>query len=57
MRFHQACRDDVARFCKDVTPGTGEIAMCLNEHTNELSVACSDAMKAARGTEEEKEAK
>jgi hypothetical protein len=57
MRVRQACRDDVAKFCNDVTSGSVGIATCLKEHANELSMPCRDAMKAARGGEEERKAK
>jgi len=37
-----ACREDVAKFCKDVPPGQGNIMKCLKEHENELSPACKE---------------
>jgi hypothetical protein len=36
------CAEDVAKFCKDVKPGKGNIAACLKEHEKELSKACSE---------------
>lgn len=38
--MHRACAADVDKFCKDVPRGHGRIAVCLNEHTNDLSAAC-----------------
>lgn len=35
-----ACKDDVAKFCKDVQPGEGRIIKCMKEHENELSPGC-----------------
>jgi hypothetical protein len=35
-----ACKDDVAKFCKDVQPGQGRIMQCMKEHENELSPGC-----------------
>ena len=57
MRIRTACRDDVAKFCNDVTSGSGGISTCLKKHESELSFACVDALKAARGGEEEKKTK
>ena len=37
-----ACAEDVAKFCKDVKPGKGNIASCLKEHEKEVSQACKD---------------
>jgi len=47
--FLQACRGDVAKFCKDAGPGTGGIEKCLNEHEKELSTTCSERMKMVKG--------
>lgn len=42
----KACRDDAARFCANVPPGKGRVAVCLNEHTPDLSEACKVALAA-----------
>jgi len=36
------CADDIAKFCKDVKPGSGAIVSCLKQHENELSPVCKD---------------
>lgn len=38
--MHRACSADVEKFCKDVAPGHGRIAICLNEHASDLSATC-----------------
>jgi hypothetical protein len=38
--MRKSCAGDVAKFCKDVAPGHGRIAVCLNEHPNDLAPAC-----------------
>jgi len=53
MLLRQACKDDVAKFCKDVAPKTGGIEKCLHEHMGELSPPCGGKLKAV-GTEQEK---
>jgi len=45
----QACKDDAVKFCKDVNPAGGGILGCLNAHENELSAACSESIKTAKG--------
>lgn len=37
---HQACSDDVQKYCKDVKPGRGRIVKCLKEHEKDLSPEC-----------------
>lgn len=37
---HQACSDDVQKYCKDVKPGQGRIVKCLKEHEKDLSPEC-----------------
>lgn len=37
---HQACSDDVQKYCKDVKPGQGRIVKCLKEHDKDLSPEC-----------------
>jgi hypothetical protein len=51
IETHQACKDDVAKFCKDVQPGRGAIPKCLKEHESELSAQCSQKMKAIKKTD------
>ena len=46
-KIRQACRDDVAKFCKDIDPKQGGIAKCLKGHANGLSAACRESMKTA----------
>ena len=36
----EACRDDAAKFCSNVPPGRGRVAVCLHEHVGDLSNAC-----------------
>ncbi len=36
------CAADVQKYCKDVQPGGGRIAICLKEHQNDLSPACKE---------------
>ena len=36
----EACRDDAAKFCTNVPPGRGRVAVCLHEHAADLSEPC-----------------
>jgi len=45
---HQACADDVQKFCKDVKPGQGRIVNCLREHQKDLSPTCQATMTQPR---------
>ncbi len=47
--LRRACRQDSAKFCRDVRSGGGRIIKCLMEHENELSAPCSESMKAIQG--------
>jgi hypothetical protein len=37
---HAACRDDARKFCTNVPPGKGRVAVCLHEHEADLSDSC-----------------
>jgi hypothetical protein len=39
-----ACRDDVAKYCKDVQPGEGRMIKCMKEHEKDLSPGCKANM-------------
>jgi len=43
--MHKSCSADVGKFCKDVQPGHGRIAVCLNEHAADLSPACKKTVE------------
>jgi hypothetical protein len=43
-----SCREDISRFCSDVSPGEGRIGRCLAAHRSELSPVCKDRMQKAR---------
>ena len=42
------CAEDYQKFCKDVRPGEGRAAKCMNEHKDELSDACKQAAEKAK---------
>lgn len=42
------CADDVAKYCKDVTPGGGRLVRCLKQHESELSSECKASQETAR---------
>ncbi len=39
----EACKADIEKFCKGITPGGGAIIKCLKEHNAELSEECKSA--------------
>jgi Cysteine rich repeat len=43
-----ACRGDYDRLCAGVTPGGGRVLACLQNHTNQLSTACGQAVPRAQ---------
>ncbi len=43
--FLDSCREDMAKFCKDISGQSG-IEKCLNEHSGELSSPCGELLKA-----------
>ena len=36
------CNETIAKYCKDVVPGSGRIMKCLNDHREDQSIACKD---------------
>ena len=44
-KFRQACTGDIARFCNNADPKQGGAVACLKGHANEISPACSKAIK------------
>jgi hypothetical protein len=48
------CKEDIQKFCPNVTPGEGRILMCLQSHIDQISPACRTAME--KGKKEVKEA-
>jgi len=52
MRFRQACKDDMAKFCKEAVSAQGEPLKCLKADENELSVPCNESIKAMQREKE-----
>ena len=48
QEIRAACEEDAQKLCSDVRPGGGRIAQCLRSHKNELSQACSEAIRDAK---------
>jgi len=44
----QSCHKDAQKLCPDVKPGGGRIARCLRSQQNELSQACTEAVRDAK---------
>jgi hypothetical protein len=42
------CAEDVAKYCKDVTPGGGRLVRCLRQHESQLSPECKAGQEQAR---------
>jgi hypothetical protein len=50
----RACRADVQKLCPDAKPGGGEIRKCLQDHKDELSDACKEAIARRHARRHEK---
>ena len=48
MTLMQICRGDYDRLCTGVRPGGGRVLACLQNHANQLSTACGQAMPRAQ---------
>jgi hypothetical protein len=44
----RVCRGDYDRLCAGVMPGGGRVLACLQNHPNQLSTACGQAMPRAQ---------
>jgi len=44
------CEEDIRKFCKDVTPGSGRIERCLREHESQVSPECREKRLKIRDT-------
>lgn len=40
--IHEACKNDLDKFCSGMQPGEGRLIGCLKQHKNELSQSCRD---------------
>ena len=43
--LRDACKGDVATYCKDVPMGEGRIIRCLRDHKDMLTPACKTALR------------
>ncbi len=43
--FRQACKDDMAKLCKNTKPGGGKVLQCLKHHEGELSPGCKEQLR------------
>lgn len=43
-KIRSACGDDVAKYCGQVTPGGGNIILCMQAHEDKLSPKCDFAL-------------
>ncbi len=48
LTLMQICRGDYDRLCAGIQPGGGRVLACLQNHSNQLSVACGQAMPRAQ---------
>ncbi|WP_413581398.1 cysteine rich repeat-containing protein [Bdellovibrio sp. HCB288] len=42
--IHEACHEDVEKYCSDVKPGKGAVIQCMKGHEDEVSQACKDQL-------------
>lgn len=43
-KIEAACRDDINKFCSQVTPGEGRLILCMQAHEDKISGACDYAV-------------
>jgi len=44
-KIGKACKKDIDKFCANVQPGEGRIAMCLSDNSANLSKGCVNSIK------------
>ena len=49
-----SCKDDIDKFCHDITQGDGRLAACLKSKEDKLSSDCNDSRKGLRTLVSEK---
>jgi hypothetical protein len=54
MAKDNPCKEDKAKFCKDVKAAGGKVADCLREHMNEVSAECKTRLNKPKGAADEK---
>ena len=45
---HEACKEDISKYCKDIQPGRARIVRCLKEHDADISADCRVVLKPTR---------
>jgi len=48
LAAHEACDDDVDKFCQDIEPGERRVVACLKNHMRDLSKECRGVMRRQR---------
>ena len=48
LAAHEACDDDVDKFCQDIEPGERRVVACLKDHMRDLSKECRGVMRRQR---------
>lgn len=43
-KIEAACRDDINKYCSQVTPGEGRLILCMQAHEDKVSGACDYAV-------------
>ena len=47
-RMAAACEEDVRRFCRSMTPGSGNLLQCLHKHAQDVSDRCYQTLPKGR---------
>ena len=49
-KLENACRGDIKKYCKDVTPGEGRMIYCMQAHEDKISPKCTYELGEAAGS-------